>query len=182
MSVDAEIEAAARLLDAGDFVRAAEILEPLCGADVAQALYLRSTFALPSEGTDSFDARRISMLERASLLGSADAQYALAVHHDTGDLVPRSAARHSELIAQAAASGQPHALWRYGLMQVYGTSLVPRHAEAGLRLVFDAARLGSEGALRTLSEWYAEGAHGLPVDLSEATRLRELAHSGSIPI
>lgn len=164
-------------LDSGDFAGAAALLDPLCTAGLAEALFLRSRFAMPDESQVDFEARHVAQLERAASLGNAEAQYALSMLLASGELLPRDQERAGTLLRAAAKGRHPHAMWQLGLMLVYGTGGESADESVGLSLIQEAAALRSEGALRTLGDFYRAGLFGLERNVDEAQRLAAIADS-----
>ena len=132
---------------------------------------------MPDESQADFDARHVVQLERAAGLGNAEAQYALSMLLDAGELLPRDHKRAGMLLRAAAENRYPHAMWQLGLVLVYGTRGELVNASAGLSLIREAAALRSEGALRTLADFYRAGLFGLERNVDEAQRLIVIAES-----
>jgi hypothetical protein len=114
-------------------------------------------------------------MERAAQRGSTLAQLNLAAHLATGDETERNVKRAVFWYRKAAAQKEPEAIYNLGLMQMFGEGLradVPR----GLRMLEQAARLGSPDAQQFLGDVLVRGAWGKRRDPRQAAYyLRSLA-------
>lgn len=167
-------------VDAGDVATAISLLDPLCNAHIAEALYLRSGISLPGENLHDFQLRRVAQLEQAAQLSCVEALYVLGTCLESGEDVPEDPQRAIELFREAARHGHPHAMWRLGLMTLYGTKQIQKNEDEGLRLIKEAADLQSEGALKTIANFYRDGLFGFERNVEEAERLIMSSESSSV--
>jgi TPR repeat protein len=171
-----------RNLDQGNYTEAAAICDFLIEKNCnVEAMFIRSHFGLPDESEETFNARRISLLKKAADIGHVSAIYELSIHLEEGDIVAQDKAKALHLLQHAADLGHPHATWRAGLMLIYAQP--GKDVKKGLALVEKAAQLKSQGALRTLAEFYSKGQFGYPIDPDKANNLILSAEEGdAIPL
>lgn len=65
-------------------------------------------------------------------------------------------------------------------MYLYGASEQPHDFVHGIALIEKAAALKSQGALRTLAEFYTEGLFGYSQDTSKARKLLEASEGDDV--
>lgn len=163
------IKAALRELDVGNSKQAWEMLKPLADHNNEAAIYYLSCFGIPGEQIQDFEKRRIEQLSQSAKYGYAPAIHELAIHYDTGELVPREVEMAAQLFRQAAEKDHPHAQWIYGLDLLYGRSGIKKDVDLGLAYIKKSAAAKFEGALETMSEFYGKGVFGFPVDSEKST-------------
>jgi TPR repeat protein len=175
------LDHAREAIDHGDFSKAVAILDALINKQHnPEAMFLRAQFGIANESEESFNKRRIQLLNEASVLGHVNAIYELSMHLEEGDLIPQDKIKATSLLWQAADAGHPHAMWRIGLMLVYGAQEQQQDINRGLALIERAAALKSQGALRSLAEFYAEGKFGYAQNAYEANRLLMVAEGDGV--
>lgn len=86
------IDEARQAVDLDEFARAANILDVLIDeSHSAEGMFLRAQFGVAEESEESFNKRRIKLLNEASALGHAGASYDLSIHLEEGDtLLPKT--------------------------------------------------------------------------------------------
>jgi TPR repeat protein len=169
---DNVLRAAKAAIESGAIDVAARLLEGLIEKGNSEAMCLRAEFGSATESQEEFDARRMKLLRRAAELDHPDALYELGIHLETGDGIQQNQVEALECLKRAAALGQPNALWQVGEMHLYGTRSCAQDTVLGLSLIEKAAALKSQGALRSLAEFYQEGNFGYEKDAATAARLR----------
>jgi TPR repeat protein len=174
------LDKARAAIEKGDFVLAENLLDDLAHAGNADAMFLRAQFGTSQEPEHAFNERRIRLLTDAAKLGHAGAAYQLSIHLEGGDAVPEDKVTALELLRQAASLGHPNAVWRIGLMHIHGTGSESGDVKLGIQMIEQAAALKSQGALRTLADFYAEGKFGFRQDAKEAERLLKAAEEDDV--
>jgi TPR repeat protein len=167
-------------LDQKDYSKAAKAFDALVKERDAEAMYIRAGFAPSDQEISDFDSMRLRLLRSAAELGHPAACYELAMHLESGDLGPQDEAEAMDLIRRAAALQHPHAIWRLGIMHIYGTGGLPEDIALGRSLIEKAAAAKSQGALRTLAEFRAKGLFGYERDLDESRRLLQRAENDDV--
>ena len=182
LSAQESLREAQRLLDADQYERAAEVLDPLVKQHNPEALFLRAQFTPPgAEDTTTFEKRHVRQLMEAEALGHAGAAYQLSIYTEEGDCgLVQDRAAAVQLIQRAADRGHPNAIWRVGVMLLYGTDGYHLDLVQGIALIKRAATLKSEGALRMLAKFYTVGAFGLAQSPEEAARLTQAAEADDV--
>lgn len=134
---------AEKFLNQGLFREAHNILNPLVGEGVPEALFLASTFSVSeTESEQEFEARSISMLQLASNQGYAPAIYALANCYETGDMVDANPTYSAQLYKAAAEKGVVGAKFRHGLNLIHGSNGIEEDRAVGLLNIRAAAEAG----------------------------------------
>lgn len=174
------VEKAGTAIEKGNYSLAENLLDELVHAGDADAMFLRAQFGTSQETEHAFNERRIKLLTDAAKLGHAGAAYQLSIHLEEGDAVPEDKARALELLRQAAKLGHPNAMWRIGLMQIHGAGSESVDVARGLQMIEQAAALKSQGAVRTLADFYAGGKFGYRQDAKEAERLLKIAEGDDV--
>lgn len=169
-----------RAIDADQFKKASEILEELIKKNSPEAMYLRAQFGLLDEDVKWFETRHIALLSKAAALGHPAAMYQLSVYFEEGDFIAKDTVQALFFLQSAANSGYPNAIWRIGIMILYGTKGFAQDVQEGLSLIEKAAAAKSQGALRTLADFYANGKFGYPINQSEANRLIQAAEADDV--
>ncbi|QJP07786.1 tetratricopeptide repeat protein [Pseudomonas multiresinivorans] len=162
------IKEAIKKVDQGDCDRARELLNPLIIKKDAAAIFYAATFGVPGESLEHFEKRRIEQLQQSAKYGYAPAMHELAIHYDSGDLVPRNLEKAAQLFRQAAEKGHPHAQWIYGLDLIHGRNGIEKDEKLGIEYVKKSAESKFEGALESMAEFYKKGIHGFPLDADKA--------------
>lgn len=167
----------------GRIADAIGILDELVRIGDSEAMFLRSQIGLGDETEEHFWARSLALLREASSKQHAGAAYQLSTLLEQGDSVAKDEKQARALLAQAAQAGHPHALWRVGLIRLYGDGDTAPDPEAGKRMIEEAAAKRSQGALRTLAKFHEDGSFGYRQDLEVAKKLRDAAESDdAVPI
>ncbi|WP_062062361.1 tetratricopeptide repeat protein [Cellvibrio sp. OA-2007] len=135
---------AEELLENGEVEALYELLAPYLEQNDAYAQFLYSSFSLESSGEtdEQFEARSMTLLERASEGGVAEASYRLAVIYLYGDVADNNAKSSSEYFERAIAQGHAHSKFTYGFNLYYGSGDVKQEKARGLKLLEEAAQEG----------------------------------------
>ena len=159
------------------------ILDELVRIGDSEAMFLRSQIGLENETEENFWARSLALLREASSKQHGGAAYQLCTLLEQGDAVAKDEKQARALLDQAAQAGHPHALWRAGLIRLYGEGDTAPDPEEGKKMIEEAAAKRSQGALRTLAKFHEDGSFGYSQDLEVAKRLRDAAESDdAVPI
>ena len=138
--MDKRLAQARQALEQGYLETAAELLKPLVDAQDAEALFLRSTFSLPGEESESmFEKRSLQFLKRSAELNYAPALYALGVCYSIGDLVSKNERQATQYFKTAAALGYSKAKYEHGRNLLYGAPGLNKQVESGWQLIREAA-------------------------------------------
>lgn len=131
-----------------------------------------SVEANPEEGLKWF--------HKAAEAGNANAQMMLGQLYGEGNGVEKDQAKAAEWTRKAAEQGQPFAAEQ--LAEMYSVGLgVEKNAEESTRWMLRAAELGDSDGMLSVGEWYLEGSHGLPKDVSKAVPLLQgAAEAGDV--
>jgi hypothetical protein len=113
------------------------------------------------------DEKRREITQQLSLAerGDAAAQNVLAARLAQGYFVKSDQAGALYWYAQAARQGYTYAKWNAGTMFLHGEGTPSAMLELGMLLVEQAAECGEVSARQFLSQCYARGMFGKPVDL-----------------
>lgn len=175
-----QLNQAQAYLTKDNFEEAAKIYDSLIEKNQnAEAMYMRASFGLEGEG-DWLSNRRIPLLESSAALGHSGAMYQLSIHLEEGENIAQDVTRATKLLESAAELGHPNATWRVGIMLLYRESATPQEVTKGLLLIERAAHLKSQGALRTLAEFYTKGEFCYSIDIGRADELSRLADSDDV--
>jgi uncharacterized protein len=177
--IDAQLIAVKNAITSGDIKSARSILLEFSKDRTPEAFYLLATIGSGDEKID-FIQERIMLLRAAAELGNANAMYDLSVHLDTGDGLAEDKTEALRYLALAAENGHPNAIWQIGEKYLYGVGEYKVDCKKGVAMIVMAANAKSQGAVRTLANFYREGKFGFRIDLAEAERLSELADSDEI--
>ncbi len=109
----------------------------------------------------------ISLLKRASELGSAGAQRDLACKYATGDGLEQNLQLARSLYLQASEGGHPDAQFNAGLMLILGEG-GPKSISEGVRWIELAAENGETVAIQFLIYSFRSDGHGIPIDEKKA--------------
>jgi TPR repeat protein len=119
------------------------------------------------------DTKHVRLVEAAAVQGHAKAQFAMGQFHDRGgDLLPYDAEKSAEWFRLSAEQGYPYAKWVHGMNLLHGLG-VPADERLALEFIKQAAEGKFEEALKYMTDAYAKGRHGLPVDKQQAACWRE---------
>ncbi|MDP2226881.1 MAG: hypothetical protein Q8J78_05345 [Moraxellaceae bacterium] len=160
-------------IDESNCDKAWELLSPLVEKKDPVAIYYASSFGLSAETLDEFERRRMEQLQQSAEHGYAPAIHELAIHYDSGELVPRDSNKAAKLFMQAAEKGHPHAQWIHGLDLLYGQNGMEKDEARGLKYIEKAAASKFEGALETMAEFYEVGKYGYPADSEKSNKLTQ---------
>lgn len=172
-----QLRAARLALSEDRIADAIRILEELIRIGDTEAMYIRSQIGIEDEAEEVYWARSLALLREAASKQHAGAMYQLSVLLEVGENVAKDEKQAKELLAQAAQAGHPHALWRIGLIRLYGDENTVPDPVSGKRLIEEAAAKRSQGALRTLANFYEKGLFGYPQDLETAKKLYDDAEA-----
>lgn len=151
-------------LDDGNLVTARSILMPLVDGGNSAAIYYESLFGRDKESIDDFENRHVSQIRFASDLGFVPATFRLAVYLDAGDMLPQDKRMAAELFKKASDRKHPHAMWIHGIDLLLGRNGFCKDESVGIDLIKESATMDFQGALESLSEFYAKGSFGFPVN------------------
>jgi len=179
-AVASKIKEAIEKVEQGSHDEAWQALAPLVAKEDKAAIYYMSTFSVPGESLEHFEKRRIEQLKRSAEYGYAPAIHELAIHYDSGELVPRDIEKAAKLFRQAAEKGHPHAQWIHGLDLIYGRNGIEKNEKLGVEYLERSAKAKFIGALESVSGFYENGMHGYPVDKKKARFFREKADGDDV--
>lgn len=148
-------------------------LKPLVDEGIAEALWLsmrcESEEAREGKTDTEFEAWYLAAAQKAADAGDPDAQFcASTMLFDKGNHEASNA-----LCRKAADAGHAYAKWCFGLDLISGTGTDPDE-ELGLQYIKDAAGLKFEGAIRFMSDAFALGQHGFPIDTAQSARWQRI--------
>ena len=98
---------------------------------------------------------------KAAELGDLIAKYCVGVMYDIGEYgIPQDKVRASNIFKELAENGDPHCMWIHACELIWGIGSFPKATEKGIKLLNDAARLGSAEACMTIARFHDEGSFG----------------------
>lgn len=143
-----------------------ELLFPLCEEGHAEARYLLSALGGEEVGVLSeaeFDESLLKQYREGAESEVPEAQFQLAHWHwERGNH-----AKAADLYKKAAAQGHAYAMWCIGLDLISGRG-IERNEKDGIAYIKQSADLKFEGAIQFISNAYALGQYGFPVDEAQA--------------
>jgi TPR repeat protein len=168
--IDQEFESSDDEQQYGSLIRQAfQLLQPLVGAGVPEALYLHACNTLWLEGLDgkAFDQRHVALIWEAAHAGHMRAQFMLGQMYEPDNGLPADAVASAYWFEKSALQGYPYAQWVHGLNLLNGSG-VERNEARALDFIRRAAEGRFEGAIEFVADAYAAGTHGYPKDESRA--------------
>lgn len=157
---------------------ARDILEPLAAAGDLEAEFLLGHFDDISAFTpEELRTHEIEWLRKGAAAGDRSARFRLACTLDEEPTVKEA----SQIFKELAEEGDAYAQWVHGLNLISGTGS-PADEKAGIAYIVKAAEGRFEGAIKWLSDAYAQGSHGFERNEAKAARWhKKLMRSDTIP-
>ncbi len=135
-----------KLIESSQYTKAYEMLQPLAEKNDDSALLLLSSFSLPNESTEDFEARSLKFIEQSAELGNKDALYTIGVYYESGLYYKIDMKKSSEYFKKSALLGHSRAKLSYGLDLFYGSNGINMDKKLGLIFVEQASNEGVESA------------------------------------
>ena len=115
---------------AKDYLKAAQLWQPLAEQGNAVAQYRLGTLYAEGKGVVQNDATAFMWMQRAATQGNADAQYDVGASYIEGVGVQKSAAEAAKWFLRAANQGMVYAQFNLGLLYASGTGVPQDNVEA----------------------------------------------------
>ncbi len=112
---------------------------------------------------EEFNRRHLIELRKAAETGNISAKFALACEIDEEPTKQESA----RLFKEAAEAGHVYSMWCHGLNLLSGCG-IPKDEDLGLSFIKKAAEKKFEGAIKFVTDAYANGTYGYPKDEKES--------------
>lgn len=164
--VDGRVTEAFQLIDAGDYVKARAIVEPLAESGDREARHMLGYLEQFGLGGPKNIQHAIELYFQSAIAGNADAEFALGELAFTGDGVVRDYKRAADWFGRAAAQKHSGAEARLGQMYAEGLG-VPKDYNVAVSLLEAAAEADDAGAQYLLGNAFFAGA-GIAQDYRKA--------------
>jgi uncharacterized protein len=115
---------------AKDYLKAAQLWQPLAEQGNAVAQYRLGTLYAEGKGVVQNDATAFMWMQRAATQGNADAQYDVGASYIEGVGVQKSAPEAAKWFLRAANQGMVYAQFNLGLLYASGTGVPQDNVEA----------------------------------------------------
>ncbi len=166
---------AERLIEAGEFAAAREVLRPLIEIGVGKAVRLNCSIFEEGVSEDEMDRIYSEGILRAAELGDLEALYISGSFYDQGEYVPQDKEKASAIFRQAAELGHSHSQWIYACELLWGKGTFPQSIERGLDYLQRAIDNGSAEACITKARLYHEGEFGHSKNPEQVASMCQLA-------
>lgn len=171
-----EIEKAEKALEEGDLDLLKEILPPLVEKNIPAAIRINASFFDADVSEEECDRLHVEGIFKAAELGDAKAKYQVGVFYDLGEYdVPQNKKKASEIFRELAEQGNAHCLWIYSCELIWGKGSFPQSTTQGVKLLHQAANLGSAEACITIAGFHDKGEFGHELNTEKRNSYRKCA-------